>query len=152
MWKRSNMKNSGFTLIEVLAATAILGISMAILLSSMSTVSIGAEQLARGSKVTRAIYNTADVYRLQPMNITAGATVRPGSTLDVPWVASKQGNQWEIKDVFSGFTSPSDPFLELRSIKAENLATSSYRKHILTFRYQDADLDFREKTVAVIVK
>jgi prepilin-type N-terminal cleavage/methylation domain-containing protein len=146
------MNNRGFTLIEVLAATAILGVSMAILLSSMSTVNIATEQLARSARVTRAIYNAADIYRLQPMNIPAGSTARPGTVAAPPWIADVLGNQWRVKSQVSGFYSLNDPFLELRSVRAENLTASSYGKHILTFRYVDADLDTREKTVAVIVK
>jgi prepilin-type N-terminal cleavage/methylation domain-containing protein len=147
-----------FTLIEVLAATAILGISLAVLLASMSNVTIGADQLSLRTDVVRAMFNAADLYRLQPLSRTPtliGGTfnwiANAGNTASTatPWIASIAGNRWLIKADIAGFANPE---VQLVSVSEVNLGSAPYRKHVLTFRYQDTDQTPREKSLAVVVK
>lgn len=60
------VKQSGFTIIEVLAATAMVGVSLVFLLTSLSSVTFGNAQLKERSEAVRGMYNYAALYAMDP--------------------------------------------------------------------------------------
>jgi prepilin-type N-terminal cleavage/methylation domain-containing protein len=128
---------SGFTLIEVMAATAMLGIALVFLLSSLGSAAFTNSQLIKRSQAIRGMYNYADLYRMQP-NASAAAY---GSYAFVD-----PTNRHILSTI-----APLPTKVESAGPIATN-TTLGYVVHKLDFSYTDVDGLLKTNSIKVLVR
>jgi len=152
---KHNNRNRAFTLIEVLAATAMLGISMTFLLTCLSTVNVGSTQLGLRGQALRAMYNAADIYRFNPMTSlgTSGATPINTAVTSTPTivqnVSGAAGPEWRVNPIYAGQADVR--LVRVRKVAPPVGVTLPYDVHELDFAYEDVDGMDRYKTVKVVL-
>lgn len=114
--RRHNRKRGGFTLIEVLTATAMLGISMVFLVTSLGSISFGNSQLNLRTAAVRGMNNYADLYRIGP------------NSTNPPFVTTSNN----VKTIAPGVSK-----VETRVEGVDVATTDGVQVHTIRFAYSD---------------